>query len=303
MTDELLIVGAGPAGVSAALWAQTFGIRARVIDRAERPGGQLHMVHFHPAELPGIAGGTGPEIAATLASQLAGTGIAFQGGADAAAMAVHGNEVTVTTMDGSHHRANALLVATGLRRRRLGVPGENELSGRGVSYSARLVREQLKGADVVVVGGGDGAFENAWLLTAVGCRVTVLVRAHPSARPEFRARAASDPSIRVLEGATVVALEGDSRLERVRISHEGRTLDLPARGVVIKIGMTPNAEWCSGLERDRDGYVVADARGRTSRAQVWAAGDIARPLLPSIVVAAGSAATAMADLRAQLRGG
>ncbi len=303
MTDELLIVGSGPAGVSAALWAQTFGIRARILERAAQPGGQLHLVHFHPVEIPGIAEGTGPEIAAAFAAQLAATGIAFQAGAEAASIAADGSEVTVTMADGSRVTANALLVATGLRRRRLGVPGETEFAGRGVTYSARLDREHLAGAEVVVVGGGDGAFENAWLLTEVGCRVTLLVRGRPSARPEFRARAASDPNITVLERAAVVALEGGQRLERVRLSHEGRTLELPARGAVIKIGMTPNAEWCTGLDRDPDGYVVADARGRTSRARVWAAGDVVRPLLPSIAVAAGSAATAMADLRAQLRGG
>ncbi len=302
MTDELLIVGAGPAGISAALWAHTFGIATRVIESATQPGGQLHLVHFHPAELPGIADGTGPEIAATYAAQLAQTAIGFEGGAQAAGIEVSGDTVTVTTAAGARHAAQALLVATGLRRRRLGVAGEAEFAGRGVTYSARLDREKLAGADVVVVGGGDGAFENAWLLTEVGCRVTILVRGRASARPEFRARAASDPNITVLEGAEVLDVLGGTRVERVRLARDGRVTELPARGVAIKIGMTPNTEWCSGLARDAGGYLTVDARGRTSLARVWGAGDVVRPLLPSIAVAAGTAAIAMADLRASLRG-
>lgn len=302
MTDELLIVGAGPAGISAALWAHTFGIATRVIERAREPGGQLHLVHFHPMELPGIAEGTGPEIAATYAAQLARTAIGFEGGAEAAGIEADGNTVSVTTAVGARHEARALLVATGLRRRRLGVAGEAEFAGRGVTYSARLDREKLAGADVVVVGGGDGAFENAWLLTEVGCRVTILVRVRPSARPEFRARAASDPNITVIEGVEVLNVLGGTRVERVRIAQGGSVAELPASGIVIKIGMTPNTEWCSGLARDPGGYLAVDARGRTSLARVWAAGDVTRPLLPSIAVAAGTAATAMADLRASLRG-
>jgi thioredoxin reductase (NADPH) len=302
MSDELLIAGAGPAGVSAALWAHTFGITTRVLERAAQPGGQLHLVHFHPAELPGIAYGTGPEIAATYAAQLEVTGFALECGAEAVGIEADDRAVTVITAAGVRHEARALLVATGLRRRRLGVPGEIEFAGRGVSYSARLDRERLAGLDVVVVGGGDGAFENALLLTEIGCRVSLVVRGRTRARPEFRARVASDPRIEVLEDAPVLAFAGDTRLERVRIVHAGRVMELPARGVVIKIGMTPNTEWCSALERDADGNVVVDERGRTSRARVWAAGDVARPLLPSIAVAVGSAACAMADLRRTLRG-
>ncbi len=305
MSPDLVIVGAGPAGISAALWAREFDLAVTLVEGAARVGGQLLAIHFHPRDWAGLASGDGPTVAAVMARQLEERGIAASLGDAVTALepARAGTSCAVRTAGGARHEARAVLVATGLRRRHLEVPGERELEGRGVSSSATRDRERFAGRDVLVVGGGDAAFENALILAAAGCRVGIAVRGRPRARAEFRSRVAAEPRIEVLEGTRVVAIEGEDRVRAVRLSDGLDERVRVVEGVVIKLGATPNTEWCAGaLERDADGYLPVDARLRTSAPGVWAAGDVTRPRLPSVPVALGQGALALADIRAVLRG-
>jgi thioredoxin reductase len=133
--------------------------------------------------------------------------------------------------------------------------------------------------------------------------VDLIVRGEPRARAEFRERVAAEPRIRVHRSVRVTAILGETVVRAVRIEREGDSAEIPTRGVVIKIGVLPNSEWCRGaVATDADGYVVADAGLRTSAPGVWAAGDIVRPLPPSIPVAMGQGAQAATAIRAALRG-
>lgn len=295
---DLVIVGAGPAGISAALWARSLAVSARVLEAAPRPGGQLHVIHLHPDELAGVETGDGPAIAAAMERQLGDSGVPARLGCAATALAPEGGGVVVTDQRGEAHRAGAALIATGVRRRRLAVPGDRELEGRGVTYSATRDLDALAGRRVLVVGGGDGAFENALILADSGCRVTVAVRGAPRARAEFRERVAASAAIDVRERAGVAAIEGTERVEAARLRTAAGEERLPCEAVVVKIGVVPNTEWCRGaVELDAAGYVVTRAHGGTSAERVWAAGDVARPLLPSVPVALGAAALAVAEIR------
>lgn len=305
LSADLVVVGAGPAGVSAALWARSRGLDPLLIEGAARPGGQLHAIYFHPRETAGVPTGTGAEIAGVYAAQLEEAGIRalWEAAATALDMAPDGPPA-VRIEDGTRLAGRAVLVATGARRRLIDVAGEAELENRGVSYSATRDREGFAGRDVAVVGGGDAAYENALLLAEVGCRVMLLVRDGGRARATFRDRVAGTPAIQVVQGASVTAFLGRERLEAVRYEREGATHELPIAGAVIKIGMVPNTEWCrEALATDDEGYVRVDPRGRTSRAGVWAAGDVTHPLLPAITVAIGTAAVAVADVAETLEAG
>jgi thioredoxin reductase (NADPH) len=304
VTSDVVIVGAGPAGASAALWARSLDLVPLVLEASASSGGQLHIVHFHPQNLAGVADGDGAAIAGVLAKQLAEARIEVRGGSPAAKLegGSAAGPARVITADGVAHEGSAVVVASGARRRRLEVPGERELEGRGVSFSATGDRAMLAGRRVVVVGGGNAAFENALLLSGTGSPVTIVVRDQPHARREFVQRVAQDPRIEVLEGASVTAIRGSDRVTAVAIEHAGRHHERPAEGVVVKVGMVPNTEWCAGaLDLDPDGYVRVDAALRSSHPRAWAVGDVTHPAVPSLAVAIGQGAQAMGAIRAVLR--
>jgi thioredoxin reductase (NADPH) len=298
MATELIVVGAGLAGISAALWARSLEIEVIVLESGAAVGGQLHQVHFEPGNFAGAAG-TGTGLARTLAAQLEAAAVPIRLGTLAAALEPRGPAVIVGR---ERIAARAVLVATGVRRRRLEVPGERELEGRGVSYSATQDRERFAGSPVLVVGGGDAAFENALILAEAGCAVSLAVRGAPTARGVFRARVAADRRVTVLDDTVVTAIEGDDRVRVVRLAAADGPRSLEVAGVVIKVGVEPNSEWCrTVLEHDPEGYLGVDAQLATSCPGVWAAGDVTRPPRLAMAIAAGDGARAVAAIRAHLR--
>ena len=300
MKPRLVIVGAGPAGVSAALWARD-RFEVEVVEGAAHPGGQLRSIYFAPPELPGSDARDGLALAEICGRQLEQGGIRVRYGVSAIALerlrprAAVGR-VVLRLEGGERVEADAILLATGLRRRTLGVPGESEFEGRGVSTSATRDGASLAGRDVLVVGGGDAAFENALRLAELGSRVTLAVRGRPRARREFQHRVAGDPRIVIEPRTRVVEFLGDQRLRAVRLEGPGGIRERSFEGAVIKIGAVPNSEWCArAVHTDARGFVRAERSGRTSLPRVWAAGDLVRPRLFAITVATALGALAIQD--------
>ena len=302
MKRELVIVGAGPAGVSAALRARVLDLDPLVLESAPGPGGQLAHVHFEPHDIAGGVAGDGNAISREYARQLAERGIDVRYAAEARALEA-ANEPALSLSDGERVEAVAMLVATGVRRRRLEVPGERELEDRGVSYSATRDRDALAGRVVAVVGGGDAACENALLLADAGSDVTLVARAELSARREFRDRVRASRRVRVVEHARVLEVLGANAVTGLRLAGPGGESRLDCTGVVIKVGVEPNTEWCrDALPCDPQGYVNVDAALATRMPRVWAAGDVVRPPRMSVAGALGSGALAAASIRRALRG-
>jgi len=298
---ELVIVGAGPAGVSAALWAKSRDLDVLLLERGSGPGGQLHRVHFEPREIAGWLSGGGHALARAYARQLAEAGVPVRYGAEARSLGTR-EGLAVSLTSGERVRARAVLVATGTRRRMIGVPGEREFEDRGVSSSATRDRERLAGRDTVVVGGGDAACENALLLASLGGHITLLARGALRARSEFRERLAREPRILVLEHTRVLGITGRDRVESVHVHGPEGERTLACEAVVVKVGVVPNTEWCrESLAHDADGYLQVDPRFATGLPFVWAAGDVVRPLLPCVPVATGHGALAVAAIRTALR--
>ncbi|HEU4723920.1 MAG TPA: FAD-dependent oxidoreductase, partial [Candidatus Eisenbacteria bacterium] len=190
--------------------------------------------------------------------------------------------------------ARALVLATGLRRRSLGVPGEASLLGRGVSHSANRDRDRYAGKPVVVVGGGTAAVEDALLCAERGSEVTLLHRSAAfRAREDFLERARADARIRFVTNAAVTAIEGADEVAAVTYRVRGGRADVrvPCAGVFVRIGWEPRTELVrTQLRCDRGGFIRAGAAGATSAPWVFAAGDVCAPQCPSIANAVGQGA-------------
>jgi thioredoxin reductase (NADPH) len=209
---------------------------------------------------------------------------------------VDATERAIQLSSGETIYASSLIFATGVRRRKLGVPGEAEFLGKGVMRSGVLERNTVRDEPVVIVGGGDAALENALMLAGRASRVYLVHRSSQlRARKEFRDAEEKDPKIEFIKNSAVERFFGSDRLSGVEVRDlgSGRSRVIKTEKALIRIGVEPNSELLHGqVELDTNGYVMVDVKCSTSASGVFAIGDVANPIAPTIVSAAGMGATA-----------
>lgn len=303
MDADAVIIGAGPAGLSAALWCRRLGLRVVVLEQGAEPGGQMREILHPVGDYPGVTAPAGPALAALFARQALAAGAEVRPGAAVRSLTPLPDGVRVEA-GATAVTARRAIVASGSRPRRLGVPGEAEMIARGEVWRGSRDRERFAGLPVAVVGGGDRAAQNALLLAEAGARVTLI---HRSSR--FRARRAllgpalAHPRVRVLAGAAVRRILGRERVEGVEVAlGGGEFLVLPVAAVFVYIGMEPNVEFLGGRAAlEGDGTLRVDRTGATSLPGVWAAGDVCTPAaFRSIPAAAGQGMVAAKALALDL---
>ena len=297
MTEKVVIIGSGPAGLTAAIYAARAGLEPLMIEGLDR-GGQL-MITTDVENYPGFPDGImGPDLMEQIRKQAErfGTRIVSSNVTE-----VDFSERPFTIKVGSdEYRADTVIISTGASARWLGVPGEEKLRGFGVSACATCDGFFFRGKELVVVGGGDSAMEEALFLTKFASKVTVVHR-----RDEFRAstimanRVLDHPKIEVIWNSVVDEILGDSVVTGVRITNvvTGETTDLATDGVFVAIGHTPNTAVFAGqLRMDEQGYLLLhDGTTATSVPGVFAAGDVADHRYRQAVTAAGSGCMAAID--------
>jgi thioredoxin reductase (NADPH) len=291
---DVIIIGAGPAGLTAALWCDELGLDTLVLERNELVGGQLFQVHNSIANYPGVKAANGQQLLELWSNQVAVADFDLWTRVEIAGLNLKGRKILLKS--GEELQAIAIVIATGVSRRKLGIPGESEFSGKGIIESATRDRERFAGEDVCVIGGGDAAAENALLLAEVCPTVTMVHRGKKlSARREFVQELQSNHCLTLFLESRVTRILGTERVAAVEIVRKDaiKPFQMAVRGVLIRIGVDPNTELMRDqLQLDPAGYVVVNSQHETSVTNVFAVGDVSNPLAPTIVGACGSGATA-----------
>jgi thioredoxin reductase (NADPH) len=303
MTDiyDVVIIGSGPAGVTAAIYAARANLQPFVIEGeaigSEQPGGQL-MATTEVENYPGFVDGImGPDLMANMRAQAERFGARFLS-RRAQSVDLTASPKRIVVDDGEIF-ARSVIVATGANALMLGLPNERRLVGYGVSTCATCDGFFFRGRDIVVVGGGDSALEEAIFLTKFGDSVTVVHR-----RKELRAskimqdRAFANPKIRFVWNALVTDILGDTKVEGVVLQDTvtGGLSTVPAAAVFVAIGHAPTTELFGGqLELDANGYIVTHDGTATNVDGVFAAGDVVDHVYRQAVTAAGMGCMAAID--------
>lgn len=299
---DVLIIGAGPAGLSAALWCDELGLDALVLEQKESPGGQLHSIHGRIDNYPGVRAANGPEFYKQFSEKVGDSDFDIWTGTEIESADLKSKRIVLKS--GEEIQSISIIIATGVRRRQLGIPGEKEFAGRGVIESAKRDRAQFSGQDVCVVGGGDAAAENALLLADVCPTVTLVHRKKAlKARPTFVQELIGAHGISVFPESVVTRILGNESVEAVEILRKDalKPFQMAVRGVVIRIGVEPNTElFREQLQLDTDGYVAVTSQQETNIANVFAIGDVSNPLAPTISGASGGGTTAAKVIASRL---
>ncbi|OBG39890.1 thioredoxin-disulfide reductase [Mycolicibacter heraklionensis] len=297
-THDVIIIGSGPAGYTAAIYAARAQL-APLVFEGTAFGGAL-MTTTEVENFPGFRNGImGPELMDEMREQALRFGADLRM-EDIESVDLDGPVKTVVTADGETHRARAVILAMGAAARYLNIPGEQELLGRGVSSCATCDGFFFRDQDIAVIGGGDSAMEEATFLTRFARSVTLVHR-----REEFRAskimlnRARENDKIRFLTNSVPVAVEGEATVTglRVRDTETGAETTLPVTGVFVAIGHDPRSALVRGaVDLDPDGYVLVQQPGsRTSLEGVFAAGDLVDRTYRQAITAAGTGCAAAID--------
>jgi thioredoxin reductase (NADPH) len=302
---DLIVVGSGPAGLTAALYAAREGLDVLVIERGGLGGqaGITERLDNFPGFPDGIGGG---EFADRLALQARRFGVETLQAQDVIGLRVEDESRYIQTGDGAEYGARAILAATGSTYRRLGVPGEDELIGAGIHFCATCDGPFYKGRHVAVIGGGNSAGEESLFLTRFADKVTMLVRGEQlSASKVVIDKVEESSQIDVRYHTEVAELHGEGKLSGITIRDRksGTAEMLSPDGVFVFIGLTPNSAWLPPeLDRDQYGFVLTAPTLETSIPGVFAAGDVRKGSTKQAASAAGEGATAALMIREYLKG-
>lgn len=294
---DIIIIGSGPAGLAATIYGQRAKLDVLVIEKQPMSGGQV-LNTYDVDNYPGLPGVGGFEL-----------GTKFRAHADALGAQVVTEDVTAVELAGStkkvtttagEYEARTVIVSTGADHKLLGVPGEEEFRGMGVSYCATCDGAFFRGKEVAVVGGGDVALEDALFLARACSKVYLIHR-----RDEFRGaktiqeKVFQTENIEVIWDTVVERIEGTGRVEAIALLNKktGERRRLPVGGVFVAVGIQPNSDLFEGkLELDQSGYIKAGEDCQTSEPGVFAAGDVRTKQLRQIITAAADGANAVTSV-------
>jgi thioredoxin reductase (NADPH) len=303
---NVIIIGSGPAGYTAALYTARASLKPLVFEGAVTAGGAL-MNTTEVENFPGFQDGImGPELMDSMRAQSERFGAELVAD-DIVAVDLTGDIKTVTDTAGNVHKAKAVIVATGSQHRKLGLPNEDALSGRGVSWCATCDGFFFKDQDIAVIGGGDTAMEEATFLSRFAKAVTIVHRRDTlRASKTMQERAFADPKIKFVWDSEVAEIQGDPKLAGLKLRNlkTGELSDLAVTGLFIAVGHDPRTELFKGqLDLDEEGYLKVESPStRTSLSGVFGAGDVVDHTYRQAITASGTGCSSALDAERFLAG-
>jgi len=293
-THDVIVIGAGPAGLTAAIYLGRARMRTLVVDSGTI-GGQM-VLTYSVANYPGVLEATGAQIAGVMRRQAEAFGAKIIGQADIKIVDLKGPTKVIEIEDEGVFSAPAVIIATGGIPRTLGLPSEEKFKGRGISFCATCDGDFFAGQDIVVIGGGNSALEESLSLAKVVNSITIVHEFdHFQAQPWVVEQVRANPKVKFLLEQDVREFVGDDTLKEVVSVHKrtGQVSRIPATGAFIFIGYVPNTKAFAGIvEMNEKGEIVSDERMRTSREGVFVAGDARQKPYRQITTAVGDGTVA-----------
>lgn len=303
MNFDVIIIGGGAAGISAALWCDGLGLNALLLEERSELGGQLLWTYNAIKNHLGIEADNGRELRDIFLKQIERCNFTLKLSSEISEIDVENK--TVLLKDNERFFAKAVIIATGVSRRRLNIAGEEKFKDKGIIESGKRDQDLVKGKNVAVIGGGDAAFENALILAKTASEVILIHRRKDfRARAEFVEQAKNNPKVKILTDTIAQKIIGKQRVEAVELKNAqtGETQILPVEAILIRVGVEPNTQLLRGkIDLDENGYIKINQNCETNAKRVFAVGDAANPLAPTVSSAVGMGATAAKVIFALLK--
>ncbi|KNH25709.1 thioredoxin reductase [Priestia megaterium] len=292
---DVLIIGGGPAGISAAVWCKRLGVECLLLEEQAQLGGQLFTIYNEIIDYPGIQAENGIEMQRKMVQHFIDMDCLYEVNTKVISIDECSKTVKVKQQETEKEIGYTyLILATGSSQRKLGVPGEQQMIDRGEVYSASADGERLKGKRVALIGGGDRAFEGAHLLASKAKQVYLIHRStHFKAREQYVEKVLSDPGVKVMTDTEVTAIHGKHHVTSIDLkSKNGESENLLVDAVLIRLGVAPNVELIKQkVTTTQSGLIVINEVHQSSNPSIYAIGDACTtPLFSSISSSAGQGA-------------
>jgi len=302
---DVLIIGGGPAGISAAIWCKRLGIDCLLLEEQSQLGGQLFNIFNEIIDYPGMRTKNGIEMQREMVKHFVEMDCLYE--VNTKVLFIDERSKTVKVKKQAKEQEicyTYLILATGSSQRKLGVPGEQQMIDRGEVYSASADGERLKGKTVAIIGGGDRAFEGAHLLSSKAREVYLIHRSTRfKAREQYVERVISNPCIKVMTDTEVTAIHGDRHVTSIDLESKNKEYkNLLVDAVLIRLGVAPNVDLIKGkVATAQNGLIVTDDVHQSSNPFIYAIGDsCTTPLFSSISSSAGQGAIVAKQLSSML---
>ncbi|PFR92306.1 NAD(P)/FAD-dependent oxidoreductase [Priestia megaterium] len=292
---DVLIIGGGPAGISAAVWCKRLGVECLLLEEQAQLGGQLFTIYNEIIDYPGIQAENGIEMQRKMVQHFIDMDCLYEANTKVISIDERSKTVKVKQQETEKEIGYTyLILATGSSQRKLGVPGEQQMMERGEVYSASADGERLKGKRVALIGGGDRAFEGAHLLASKAKQVYLIHRStHFKAREQYVEKVLSNPSVKVMTDTEVTAIHGKNHVTSIDLkSKNSECQNLSVDAVLIRLGVAPNVELIKEkVTTTQSGLIVINEVHQSSNPSIYAIGDACTtPLFSSISSSAGQGA-------------